>query len=148
MKRAFLLLLVLLCHSPASAQSSLFRGYGYIVWYEEPEIFAYPSLSECEEPRNDLIKDGKPVSACTAVEFFEQFVPNGSPALVFITASEGRVPDAAKAKTTVIAIVGGVEDCQHAASSAARTDPGVTQTACQASWLIWNPPIQKFPLPR
>jgi hypothetical protein len=148
MKRALLLLSIFLSQSLASAQSSLFRGYGYIAWYEEPEIFAYSSQSECEDARNNRVNDGEPVSACTAVEFFEQFVPNGSPVHVFINASEGRVPDEVKTKTTVMAIVGSVEDCQHAASSAARTDPEMTQTGCLSSWLVWNPPTQTFPMPR
>jgi hypothetical protein len=148
MKRALLLLSIFLSQSPASAQSSLFRGYGYIDWFEVPTIFAYPAQSECEALRNNHIKGGKQVSACTAVEFFEQFVPTGSPVHVFINVSEGQVPDEAKAKTTVIAIVGSAEDCQHAAPSLARTDPGITQTGCQSSWLVWNPPIQTFPLPR
>ena len=131
-----LLLLLCISASPVSAQSSLYQGYGFIVWSEVPTIFAYSSEPACADGRKEHSIDAQSVGACTAIEFFEQLVPTGSIVQVSINTPSGQPTDGTATKTTAIASVGSGEDCQR-----------VSQSQCLQAWLVWNPPSRVFPAP-
>ena len=134
MIRACLLLLTLLSASPAPAQTSLYRGYGYILWSDVPLIFAYPSQQLCEDTRNKHLTDGKLIGVCAAVEFFEQPAPAGSIVQVFVDASDRQSTDSEKIQSAAIASIGSGDDCQH-----------LTESKCLRAWLVWNPATRTFP---